>query len=190
MAEMQEKAEWTEAALSKPLDPSATIGLQNLISDLRQALLIEASNLSKGDEVSEEDLLRAYKRLEYPDKDSLPSADVQTIISRALRENRGLEWISYGMAIVFFLFGLALFGIGVANSDVGVRIGAFFGGSVVELMILVPFRLAVNSRRHNIALRMLGIILNRVHDPKRLAPLLKDTFLAVVLGKAPFHVVK
>jgi hypothetical protein len=37
---------------------------------------------------------------------------------------------------------------------------------------------------------MLGIILNRVHDPKRVAALLKDTFLTVVLGKAQFKVEK
>lgn len=37
---------------------------------------------------------------------------------------------------------------------------------------------------------MLGLILNRINDPKKVAPLLKDTFLAVVLGKAQFRVVK
>jgi hypothetical protein len=90
------------------------------------------------------------------------------------------------MAIVLFVFGLVLLGVGVANGDVATRMGAFLGGSVVELLILIPFRFAINSRRHNIALRMLGLILNRVHDPKNVAPLLKDTFLAVVLGKANY----
>jgi hypothetical protein len=54
----------------------------------------------------------------------------------------------------------------------------------------MPFRFVINSRRHNIALRMLGLILNRVDDPKKVAPLLKDTFLAVVLGKAQFKIEK
>ena len=35
---------------------------------------------------------------------------------------------------------------------------AICGGSVVEVLILMPFRFAINSRRHNIALRMLGLI--------------------------------
>jgi hypothetical protein len=37
---------------------------------------------------------------------------------------------------------------------------------------------------------MLGLILNRVDDPKVVAPLLRDTFFAVVLGRGQFKVVK
>jgi hypothetical protein len=88
------------------------------------------------------------------------------------------------MAIILFVFGLVLLSVGVALGDTATRIGAFAAGSIVELLILIPFRFAINSRRHNIALRMLGLIINRVDDPKKLAPLLKDTFLAVVLGRS------
>ena len=68
------------------------------------------------------------------------------------------------------------------------RGGLTDAGSIVELLILIPFRFAINSRRHNISLRMLGLIINRVDDPKKLAPLLKDTFLSVVLDKPQFKV--
>lgn len=190
MVEREGKGKPATDNLGKPLDPSATKALPYLVSHLRKALLSEANRLSTADHVTEEDLDQAYGRLSFPDKDSLQFADAQAVISQALRENRVVEWVSYGMATVLFVFGLVLLSVGVARADVATRVGAFVGGSVVELLILIPFRFAINSRKHNIALRMLGLILNRVDDPKRLAPLLKDTFLAVVLGKAQFKMVQ
>jgi hypothetical protein len=59
------------------------------------------------------------------------------------------------------------------------------GGSVFELLILVPFRFAINSRKHNIAIRMLGILLDKVDDPQKLTAVLKETWLVVVVGKMP-----
>jgi len=190
MAEPQETRESATEKLGKPLDPLATRALQRFVSDLRDALLVEANRVSNHDRVTDDDLHEAYKRLSFPNQDTLAFADAQAVISQALRENKAFEWFSYGMAVVLFLFGLVLLGAGVASADAATRIGALCGGAVVEILILIPFRFAINSRRHNIALRMLGLILNRVNDPKKVAPLLKDTFLAVVLGKAQFRVVK
>jgi hypothetical protein len=127
----------------------------------------------------------AFKRLNFPSKESLEFTEAQAVISQALRENRVVEWISYGMALVLFLVGLIVLAAGIVHGDAGTRLGSFLGGSIMELLIVVPFRFAINSRRHNIALRMLGLVLNRVDDPKRLAPLLRETFLAVVLGNSP-----
>lgn len=190
MVEPQEKRATTPENLGKPLDPSATRALQTLLADLRDALLVEANRASSDEHITHEDLFQAYKRLSFPSKDSLAFADAQSVISQALRENRTFEWVSYGMAIVLFMAGLGLLGAGVVSADAATRIGALCGGTLVEILILIPFRFATNSRRHNIALRMLGLILSRVNDPKKVAPLLKDTFLAVVLGKAQFRIVK
>ena len=170
------------------LDPSANLAFQQLVADLREALLTEAQRTSVGGRITDDDLMLAYKRLSYPTKDSMQFADAQAVISQALRENRVFEWVSYGMGMILFVFGLILLSIGLVNGDLATRVGCLVGGSVVELLILIPFRFAVNSRRHNIAMRMLGLIINRVDDPKKLAPLLKDTFLAVVLGKPQFKV--
>jgi hypothetical protein len=189
MAEPQEKRESTTENLGKPLDSSATRILQELVADLRDSLLVEANRSSNDDHITDDNLYQAYDRLSFPNKDSLAFADAQAVISQALRENKAFEWVAYGMAVILFLFGLILLGVGVASADAATRIGALCGGSIVEVLILIPFRFAVNSRRHNIALRMLGLILNRVDDPRKVAPLLKDTFLAVVLGKAQFRVV-
>ena len=190
MAKPQEREEPVIENLGKPLDPSATSALRGLVSDLRDALLVEANRVSGDACITDDDLFHAYKRLSFPSKESLDFADAQAVISQALRENRTFEWVSYGMAVVLFLFGLVLLGVGVASGDAATRIGALCGGSVVEVLILIPFRFAINLRRHNIALRMLGLILNRIDDPRKVAPLLKDTFLAVVLGKAQFRVEK
>lgn len=187
MENPQEKIEPADN-LGKPLDTSANRALAGLVSSLRDALVLEAIRLSSDSHVTDVDLYQAYQRLSYPNKDSLAFADAQAVISQALSENRTFELISYGMAIVLFVFGLVLLGAGVASADAATRVGALFSGSIVELLILIPFRFAINSRRHNIALRMLGLILNRVDDPKKVAPLLKDTFVAVVLGQARFQV--
>ena len=170
------------------LDPSATEAFQGLVADLREALLAEALRTAVGGRITEDDLLLAYKRLSYPSKDSIQFADAQAVISQALKENRIIEWVSYMMAVILFVFGLVLLSVGLVSGDVATRVGCLLGGSVVELLIFIPFRFAINSRRHNIALRMLGLIINRVDDPKKLAPLLKDTFLSVVLGKPQFRV--
>ena len=170
MAEPQEKRESAPESLGKPLDRSAKAALKKIVAELRTLLLVEAGRTSSRDQITDDDLHEAYKRLGWPSTDSLAFADAQAVISQALRENRAFEWISYGMATVLFLFGLVLLGAGATAADVATRVGALCSGSVVELLILIPFRFVVNSRRQNIALRMLGLILNRVDDPKKSGP--------------------
>jgi hypothetical protein len=170
------------------LDPTANVAFQELVANLREALLAEAQKISVGGRITDDDLLLAYKRLSFPTKDSVHFADAQAVISQALEENRFVELVSYAMAVILFVFGLILLTIGIVNSEAAIRAGSLISGSIVEILILIPFRFAINSRRHNIALRMLGLIINRVDDPKKLAPLLKDTFMSVVLGKPEFKV--
>ncbi len=181
---MSEEAKTRETQL----DPSAEETFEDLVANLREALFSEAQRTAVGGRISDDDLVTAYKRLSYPSKDSLQFGDAQSVISQALKENRVVEWVSYVMALILFVFGLILLTLGAVSGDVATRVGYLFSGSIVELLILVPFRFAINSRRHNIALRMLGLIINRVDDPKKLSPLLKETFLAVVVGNPHFRV--
>ncbi|MBA3316082.1 MAG: hypothetical protein H0T47_22685 [Planctomycetaceae bacterium] len=153
---------------------------------LAKLLLVHANAASVGDTITDDDVRLAWKRLEWPARTDLGLADAQGVVSQALHENRIIEWVSYGMAIVLFLCGLGLLCFGVVRDDKATRVGAFFAGTVIELLILIPFRFAINSRRHNIALRMMGVILHRIEDPKAMAPLLKETFLAVVLDRPNF----
>lgn len=174
----------------KPLDADGDVLLKSLTLELQNNLLYHANRISSGSQITAEDLEKAFTHLEFLNRETLEEvfafADAQAVITLALKENKIVEWVSYGMAVILFSFGLFLLGVGVAHDDAGTRVGAFVGGSIVELLILIPFRFAINSRRHNIALRMLGLILNRVNDPAKVAPLLKETFLSVVLGKAQF----
>jgi len=58
-------------------------------------------------------------------------------------------------------------------------------GSVLETLLLMPLRLAINCRRQNIAIRMIGMLIDKVHDPKKLSSLLSQVFRAVVVGDLP-----
>jgi hypothetical protein len=168
-----------------PLDAAAAKRLVEVIEDFRWRLVAKTS--MRHGEVTPASLDATYEWLLEPSLGFREIQDAQAIVSQALRENRAIEWVSYAMSLVLFVFGLNLLGVGATSDDLATRIGALSAGAIVELLILVPFRFAIHSRRHNIALRMLGIVLDRVDDPKKLAPLLKDTFLAVVLGKATFQ---
>jgi hypothetical protein len=167
------------------LDSSAAALVTDLTTEFRECFLTRAAQNARGTSVTTADIEKAHKQWAFPTPESLELADAQTIISRALSENRAVEWVSYGMAVVFFFVGLYLLLKGAATADLAARVGHLAGGSIVELMILVPFRFAIHSRRHNIALRMLGMIIDRVDDPKKLAALLKETYLTVVLGNIP-----
>ncbi len=161
------------------LDPEADAAVDEVVQQFRGLLISETRKLAVGEPLHPQHLEDAYRNLMRP-----RLGEAQATISQTLRENRVIEFISYGMASVLFLFGLVLLAIGVVGDDaVAFRVASIAGGSVVELLLLLPLRFAMNSRRHNIAIRMLGILLDRVDDPKKLSTLLKDTFLAVVLGK-------
>ncbi len=166
----------------KPLSQAAHEALDEAVNELTNIVDSKARQFSKADVVTADDIHHALKWLSFPDE---RFADAQKIVARALDENRRLEWASYGIAVVLFLFGLVLLVIGAAFGDSAARSGALFSGSIVEMLILMPFRVIVNSRRENIALNMLGIILDRVDDPQKLATLLLR-FLSVYIDGAHF----
>ena len=168
------------------LEPEAHAAVNEKVEQFRELLIKETGRLAAGDLLQPRHLHDAYRNLLRPN-----SGDAQAIISRTLNENRIIEWVAYVMATVLFVFGLVLLSMGVfGGGDAAYRVVSIVGGSVVELLLLLPLRFAVNSRRHNIAIRMLGILLDRVDDPKKLSTLLRDTFLTVVLGESPPFVLR
>ncbi len=164
------------------LEPHANRELSSALDALRGSIVAEAGSLAQGAAISEEDVHVAYTRIMGRTPESTVVGDAQSIISQALKENRVVEWVSYGMTIALFVVGLTLLMIGALAPDIPTRVGFLASGTIVELLILAPVRFAMNSRRHNIAIRVLGIVLSRVQDPKDLAPLLKESFLRIVLG--------
>ena len=184
MDESTERKPTKETRLTpeKQLDKDATKALKGAIEGLQKALIAEASRIGIGDKITEDDLYQAYQCLIQPTKSQIDLADAQGVVSQALRENQTIEWVAYLMAIILFLVGIGLLIAGAVHQDIGTRVGCLAGGAIVELLIIMPLRFASNSRKHNMALRMLAHVMDRVDDPKKLAPLLKDTFFAVVLG--------
>jgi len=156
--------------------------LAAILDRLREHILSEASRLAEGAPIRLDDLQAAYSHLGFPSREI---ENAQAIITRTLRENRVIEWVAYGMALVLFSVGIVLLLVGAFGSPDVYRITCIVSGSVVELLLLLPFRFAVNCRRHNIAIRMLGILIDRVDDPKKLTTVLKETFLAIVVGNVP-----
>ncbi len=167
------------------LDSRAEETLSHFVSRLRELLIDEASKAAGRRPIESNDLEEAYIVVtsRHLDKSIL---DAQAIISQTLRENRAFEWVSYAMALSLFLLGIILVGVGIfSGKGAAYSVTSIVGGALFELLILIPFRFAVNSRKHNIAIRMLGILLDRVDDPRKLTAVLQDTFLAVVVGKMP-----
>jgi hypothetical protein len=175
-----------ETNLEEQVDPAAVATFRGLTNQMADMLLREARLKCPQGLLKEQDLVKAYQRLDFPSEEVRKLRDAQSIISLALRENRVVEWVSYSMAIILFAFGLILLSAGVLNKDTGTRTGCLVAGSIVELLILIPFRFAINSRRHNISLRVLGMLLALAVDPKKLASIVEKTILWVVAEQPPF----
>ena len=165
-----------------PLKRSAQRELHRILDELEDLLVARARSFAEGRPIGPDDLGQAYSVLGYPNREI---ENAQMTITRTLRENRVTEWVAYSMALVLFSVGIVLLLVGAFGSPDVYRVSCIISGSVVEMLLLLPFRFAVNCRRHNIAIRMLGILLDRVDDPKKLTTILKNTFLAVVVGNAP-----
>lgn len=155
-----------------PLSPFARGALENLLEAFRQLLLVEASRLAAGQaEIQEAHIRGAYRNLIDPES----RADVQSIISRAIRENKAIEWLAYVMIAGLFSLGGGFIGIGLFGSaESAARLPQLVGGSVVAVLLLPALRFAINARRHNIAIRLFGVVIERVRTPKALAALLEQ----------------
>jgi mRNA-degrading endonuclease HigB of HigAB toxin-antitoxin module len=141
----------------------------------------EIENIARGNVVTPADVERAFRLVTNQAK-----KDAQADISVALRENRLIEWTGYAMAVILFLLGIFLLIAGIyQDNDAGVKIATIVGGTFVDLFFIIPLRLAINSRRENIQVRLLGVLLDRVNDPKVLAQLLRQLFKELSQSKSP-----
>ena len=103
--------------------------LAKILAEFRRLLIVEAKRQSGEADIEPGDLECAYDRLGFPNREL---ADAQTIITQTLRENRVVECVAYGMAVLLFLAGMVLLCVGVFGSqDVGYRITSLASGSVV-----------------------------------------------------------
>lgn len=153
-----------------PRDEDGNSAVRRLTDEFRDRLMSEAEHIkiARGaSEVTAELVELAYRRLAAP---LGGRADAQKLVTTAFKENRFVEWTGYVMAVVLFALGigLLLFGI-VGASDAASRVASLVGGSVAELVLIVPLRFSINARRHNFGLRILAHLLDRVDDPALIA---------------------
>src|SRR5271157_2053664 len=126
------------------LDSRAEETLSHFVSRLRELLIDEASKAAGRRPIESNDLEEAYIVVtsRHLDKSIL---DAQAIISQTLRENRAFEWVSYAMALSLFLLGIILVGVGIfSGKGAAYSVTSIVGGALFELLILVPFRVAVH----------------------------------------------
>jgi hypothetical protein len=167
------------------LDIRAEETLSRFVSHTKKLLVDEARKIARGQPVEPDDLEEAYAAITGRQVDQ-SIVDAQSIIASALRENRTFTGVSYAMALSLVLLGIIVVLAGIF-SGVGAtsRVSSIVGGMLFELMALIPFKIAANSHKHTLAIRMLGAILDRVDDPRKLAGVLDNTLCAFVDGKTP-----
>lgn len=146
------------------------------IADFRKRLTNAAeenySSSGRKDGPNSEDVEKAYKLLTTPDKRLRPLAEESITI--AFKENRFIQMAGYGMALVLFGFGIFLLGYSAFGpTDAVGRVASLVGGSSAQILLLIPLRFAVTARRNNLAIRILGYLLDRVDDPRLLAELVR-----------------
>ena len=164
----------------QPLEMGVKGALEEASDEFEELLLAEAARRAAGGPITEAHVRQAFEHLLDPNL----RKDVQAIISRALRENRAFEWLTYVMSLGLFALGAVLLGAGVlAGGDLGSRVPMLVGDSVPAVLLLPALRFAINSRRHNISIRIVGLLLDRAGDPKALKPLLKDLLLDLLKDK-------
>ncbi len=175
----------TTRKINEPLDFETEQTLLQMLGQFKELLVAKARQTATSNPIGVDDLELAYKDL--LSRPGGPDVlDAQAIVSLSLRENRIFEWLAYAMAVLLFVMGAGLVGAGVfAGTDASYRVSSIVGGSLFQVLLLIPFRFAIHSRKHNIGLRMLGILIDRADDPRKLAEILKNTFFAVVVGRIP-----
>lgn len=153
------------------LDPDADEPLFAAREVFHDLLLKEAARLSRGQPILAVHIKQACRNL----LDVELRGDVQAIISRALRENKSIEWIAYFMVIALFGLGAVLIAFGLLSTgDIPSRIPTLIGGAISHVLLLPALRFAINARRHNLAIRLFGAALERAETPKTLTLVLEQ----------------
>jgi hypothetical protein len=152
------------------LDEPANDALDGAMLDFCDRMCLKAQRLAEGPRITANDIEDAYQQLRPLDSDV---QDAQAIVAQVLRENRWMERAACVMTFTLFACGIGLLCFAVFGSpDVPVLVAAIAGGSVLEVLLWMPIRLLINSRRHNILIRVFGLTIDRVHDPEKLTALL------------------
>jgi hypothetical protein len=168
-----------------PLEADANTILEQRVGDFRQRLMATAEELysasRQGGGITGAHVEAAFRRL--TDLATSPRSAAQQNITTAFPENRFIQIAGFGMALTLFGFSLFLLGYGAFGpTDAIGRVASVVGGSFAQVLLLIPLRFAVNARRNNFAIRILGYLLDRVDDPELLAELIRRLIGEVAPG--------
>jgi hypothetical protein len=174
----------TPEARQPVLDASAARQLKSLLDSIQQTLLRDAVKLSRGDSITEDDLYNAARPLLSPDSEAaefggrlqknLRRVKAKSVIEKSIRRNRPYELMALVCSVLLFLLGLLLILWAVLFSEQSLEVVArLVGGVVCGGLLLVPFRYAVEIHRHNVALDLLGHVLDQCDDESSLAAALQ-----------------
>jgi hypothetical protein len=148
--------------------------------ELLEAIAREKSAAKReAGQVGAEDVQAAFVRMRAAVM--RPRTKARRMIASAIAENRKVAFIASAMMIILFCFGLTVFGYGVfGHADENARLAGVLGGSIMQLLLIMPLQLAVNARRHNFGIRILGFLLDHVEDPALLADLIRHLLEAIL----------
>jgi hypothetical protein len=94
------------------------------------------------------------------------------VIDAAIRENRGWEYVCYGLVITFVLVGVVVIGTGVYHGNGLMALS----GSVASALFWPALRYAMAIRRENMAIRLLEVSLTHAKTAEQAAKAIKDAF--------------
>lgn len=169
-----------------PVERDTDAVLEQRVADFRDRLKTATFQIhyssNRGGEITPEEIEAAYHQLMAPTNHSRSSA--QENVTIAFRENWFIQMAGFGMALALFVFGMVMLGYSAFGpTDAVGRIASLVGGSFAEILLLIPLRFAVNARRNNFAIRILGYLLDRVDNPRLLAELIRRLIGEVAPGK-------
>lgn len=170
----------TQGTEEPALDASAARYLKLLLDSVRQTLLRDALEISDGDSIREDHLYFAAKPLMARDsvggefgkrvQKNLRRVRAKSVIEKSIRRNRPYELMALVFSVLLFILGLLLILWAALFSEQSLEIVArLVGGVVCGGLLLVPFRYAVEIHRHNVALDLLGHVLDQCDDDVNLA---------------------
>jgi hypothetical protein len=168
-----------------PLGPNINEVVAQFVDQFRDRLTAMAEEIyvaRKSDGgIAAEHVEAAYKRITVPTSGLRDPA--QKNIQAAIKANRRIEYASYFMAALLFILGIFLITYGVFGPvDAGGRVAALVGGPITSVLLLLPWRFAIQARRHNVAISLLGFLLDRVDDPRLFAELVQRLMSEVTPG--------
>lgn len=167
-----------------PLDVEAAKFLEEWVRSLRTTLLSAAADVSDGKHIRADDIQQIAQRFDFSDafrsqvstrlRKRTAQATAKAVIEKSIRRNRPYARLAIGISITLFAVGLFLILRAAIAPQSSLQVVAqLIGGLGCGGMLLVPFRYAVEVSRHNVALDLLGPVLDQTDDGASVASALQ-----------------